>query len=117
MASSFPHKTHVLVVNEPRSYREVIAESVRSLRPDIEVLAAGPEELDDLVSHFPPDIVVCSQALPAVRENAQVWIELYPEHAAHSIVSFHGKPSIVEDIQLSDILDVIDQEDRLAQKS
>ena len=111
------YKTRVLIANEPRSYREVISEAIRRLRPDLDTLTASPEELDDLVSRLLPDVVVCSLASPAVRSRAPVWIELYPKHAAHSIVSFHGQHSVAEDVQLSDILDVVDREYLLAQKS
>lgn len=105
------------MANEPRAYREVIAEAVRELRPGVEVETVEPEDLGDAISSFGPDMVICSSATEAVREGALAWIELYPEFSAHSVANVGGETSTFEEIQLPDILSVIDRTERLLHKN
>ncbi len=42
-----PRKALVLLANELRAYRESLAHAFRQLRPEVEVMTAEPEELDD----------------------------------------------------------------------
>lgn len=107
--------TRLLIANDPRSYREVIAEAIRSLRPRVEILTAEPSELEEQVLSFLPHVVVCSRASPAVRERVPSWVELYPGHATHSFVSVDGRVTKAEDIQLVDLLLVVDRADHLPQ--
>lgn len=105
------------MANEPRAYREVIAEAVRELRPGVEVRTTEPDALDDAVSDFGPDVVICSKATEAVRERATTWLELYPEFGARSVASVDGETVAFEEIQLSDILSVIDRTERILHKN
>jgi hypothetical protein len=50
----WPHKALVLLPNEPRVYRESIDQVFRRLRPNVEVMTAEPEELEDRVLPSPP---------------------------------------------------------------
>jgi hypothetical protein len=98
----------VLVACELRSYREAIAASFRLLRPDVEVFEADGEDLDREVGRISPDLVVCSRLTAWVEDRAPNWVELYSGHGPHSVVSVCGERSMVEEIQLSDLLSVID---------
>jgi hypothetical protein len=117
MAHHASEKTRLLMANEPRAYREVIAEAVRELRPGVEVKTVEPEALDASISTFEPDLVICSSASEAVRKNVLAWIELYPEFSAHSVAQVDGEVSIFEEIQLSDILAVIDRTRQILHKN
>jgi hypothetical protein len=44
----------VLLANELRSYREVIALALRELRPGVEVIDVEPKELDAEAKRFSP---------------------------------------------------------------
>ena len=77
----------VLLANEPRSYRESIAAVFRQLRPGLQVKVVEPEALESSVTRFDPDVAICSRVTGAVMERVPVWVELYPEHAAHSVAS------------------------------
>ena len=103
--------THVLVANELRSYREAIARVMRSMRPEVKVSEAEPEELDREVNRLRPGFVVCSRATDLVRSAVPVWVELYPGCESRSVVSVEGRRRIVEEIQLSDLLKVLDREE------
>ncbi len=107
MADS-PKETRLLMANEPYAYREVITEAVRDLRPDIEVMVVEPPKLDGAVEDFEPDIVICSSATKIVRSKVGIWVELYPELEAQSIVSIGGERSEISGIQLSDLISIVD---------
>lgn len=100
---------HILMANEPRAYRESIAAVLRELRPDVEVTTVEPDGLDGSISRLEPDIVVCNRATGAVREDVPVWVELYPDYASWSVVSFRGVRSTLAEIQLTDLLSIVDQ--------
>lgn len=106
---TYTSETLVLVANEPRSYRQAIAAVIRQLRPRVEVVEMEPDGLDAGVERLSPGLVVCSRATGRVRSNVPVWVELYPDRGARSMVSIAGKRSTVDDIQLSALLSIVDQ--------
>jgi hypothetical protein len=75
------------MANEPRAYREAIAAVIGQLRPEVEVWTVEPAALDGSISRFSPGMVVCSKATDTLKGQVRVWVELYPEHAAHSVAS------------------------------
>jgi hypothetical protein len=94
-------KALVLLANEPRAYRESIAEAFRQLRPNVEVVTAEPEELEDRVLRLTPEMVIFSEATVLVRERVPVWVELYPDYGPRSVVGVGEERSTIEEIQLS----------------
>jgi hypothetical protein len=97
------------LANEPRAYREVIAQALRHLRPDVEVETAQPRDLDSSIRRFVPDMVVCSEATDMVRSSVQVWVELYPGYKSRSVANIAGKYEEYAAIQLSDLLSIVDR--------
>lgn len=108
-------KVRVLMANEPRAYRQVIAETLRSLRPNVEFTVVEPDVLEETVSLVRPHMVICNQAPAAVRERVPIWVELYTGHGARSVVNVRGDSSVIEDMQLSDLLSLVDRTEILAQ--
>ena len=104
----------VLLANEPRAYRESIAEVFRQLRPNAEVITAEPEELEARISGLAPDVVICSEVTDVVRERVPFWVELYPDYGARSVLSVQGRCTTIEEIRLSDLLSIIDLAEREA---
>ena len=104
----------VLLANEPRSYRESIAAVFRQVRPGLEVKVVEPETLESNVARFDPDVTICSRVTGAVRDRVPVWVELYPEHAAHSVASIGGRTTEYAEIQLPDLLSIVDRAEELA---
>ena len=98
----------VLVACEFKSYRQAIAAAFRMLRSDVEVFEVEEEHLNREVIRLGPDLVVCSRLTRWVEVYAPSWVELYPRRGSRSVVSLHGRRSIVEEIQLSDLLHVVD---------
>ena len=107
-------KALILLANEPRAYRESIAQVLGQLRPNVEVITAEPEELEERVLRLAPEMVVFSEAPGLVRERVPVWVELYPEYGGGSVVGLGEERSTIEDIQLSLLLCVVDHAERLA---
>ena len=101
-----PRKALVLLANEPRAYRESIAQVFRQLRPNLEAIT---EELEDRVLRLAPEMVIFSEATGVVRERVPVWVELYPGYGPESVVGVRGERSTVEEMQLSDLLLVVDR--------
>ena len=102
-------KMRVVVANEPRAYREVTAEVLTQLRPEVEFELTDPDGLAEAVTRLHPDMVVCDHATPAVREGVPVWLELYPGGDARSVASVRGERSTIEDVQLADIVGLVDR--------
>ncbi len=101
--------TRVVVANELRSYRQVLARAFGNLRSNVEVSAVEPEDLDGEVKRLRPGFVVCSRATPAVESRVPIWVELYPDHQAHSRVGLRGVTTTVEDMQFDDLLALLDR--------
>jgi hypothetical protein len=99
----------ILVANELRYYREVLADAFLMLRPDIEVRIVAPELLDHELIHLNPDLVVCSRATPTIRSRCSAWVELYPGGDPLAVVCIHGQSSTVHDIELDGLLSIIDR--------
>ena len=51
----------IIVANDPRAYREVIAAAFSGARPEIELITLEAHELDEAIVRLQPDFVVCSQ--------------------------------------------------------
>jgi hypothetical protein len=110
-------KTLVVLANEPRAYRESIAQVFRQLRPNVEVLITEPQQLEERILELSPEMVIYSEATTTpglVRERVPVWVELYPGYGSRSVVGVGEERSTIEHIQLSDLLSVVDHAQRLA---
>lgn len=103
------------MANEPRSYREAIAEAFRALRTNVEVITVEPVELNDSVRRLAPDVVVCSEATDTVRNNVPVWVELYPGYEVRSVISISGRREEYAEIELTDLLSILDRAEGLTQ--
>ncbi len=99
----------VLVINEPRYYREVISSAVRMFRPNIEVITREPELSDEELIRLKPHLVICSSATPAIRAHCFAWVELYPRGEPVAVACIDGLRSTMNEPELADFLTIIDQ--------
>ena len=102
-------KVRVVVANEPRAYREVLAAAVHELRPGLEVQAVEPEELDRIVGRDLPHLVVCSRLSEVVETRAPAWVVLYPDGEARAVISVAGRQTTLAGIGFARILRLIDE--------
>jgi hypothetical protein len=103
-----PREVLVLLANEPRAYRESIAQVFRQLRPNVEVVIAEPDELEDRVLSLAPQMAIFSEATGLVRELVPIWVELYPGYGPRSVIGVGEERSTIEEIELSDLLSIVD---------
>jgi hypothetical protein len=80
------------------------------------VITAEPEELEARILELAPNMVICSEFTSIVRERVPVWVEFYPDYGSSSVVGIEGRRTTFEEIQLSDLLSIVDSEERLAQQ-
>ncbi len=59
-----------------RIYREVMAASLRALRPQLEVATADPTEFEERLESFKPQVVICDGQSFARREWPIAWVDL-----------------------------------------
>jgi hypothetical protein len=103
----------VLVSIEPRSYREALTVALRHLRPRLQVRAAAPEYLEEVVRRFRPHLVVCNEATSPVRANAVSWIEIVIHDGMGATVVVGERERVVEGVTLADLLAAIDETEGL----
>lgn len=104
-----PATMRIIIANEPRSYRTVLAATIQRLRPDIEVITLEPEDLDDGIIWLTPAVVLCSQLTPTVRQQAVSWVLLYPGYETRTVVNVVGQHTAGGDMGLDEVLSVIDR--------
>ena len=103
----------ILVANEPRSYREVIASTLQVLRPHLEVILVEPEDLDRDVVRLAPNLVLCSRLTETVETHALAWVVLYPNRETRAVISIAGQCHTVStDLPFPGLLSVIDEVER-----
>ena len=107
----------VLVANEPRSYREVMAGALRRLRPLVEVVVAEPTDLDHEVLLHAPDLVVCSSLTEAVESGVSCWVVLYPGGDSRVEINLSGECSTSPGIDFEGLLSVFDRAESLRKKT
>ena len=106
MASSAPT---VLLANEPRAYRDVLAMAIERQRPGIAVRVGDPHLLEDEIARWRPNLVVCSETVGAARRRATSWVQLYPNGARFTVTAHGGREQVVPDFSLEDLLALVDR--------
>jgi len=105
----------VLVGNDPRSYREVIAGVFHELRPEAEVHVVDPADLDRAIQQRSPHLVVCSRLTSGVMTGPFAWVLLYPDGARTVTASVGGRRMQSQDMSLEGLLALIDRAGEMAQ--
>jgi hypothetical protein len=104
----------ILVGNEPRCYREVLAATLHALRPHLTVDIVEPEDLDGAVVQRGPQLVLCSRLSEVVETRCLAWVLLYPRGEARVVISVAGRRHTVPDPGVNGLLRVVDQTELLA---
>lgn len=98
-----------MLANEPRSYRQAIANVLRALRPGFEVDETDQASLDGELRRGATHLVICSRVTPAVLVNAPAWVELYTDEGPLTSVAIGRERATVAGIQLEDIIRIVDR--------
>ena len=105
----------ILLANEPRAYREVIAAAFRQLRPQHDVIVVAPDDLDAEVVRLDPQLVLCSRLTPSVQIRPIAWVLLYPVGETQSVICMDGQQTTVPDLEFNRLLEIVDRTEELAQ--
>ncbi|HEV2108134.1 MAG TPA: hypothetical protein VGR16_07715 [Thermomicrobiales bacterium] len=99
----------VLVSNEPRVYREVLAAALQEMRPAAEVEMVDPTALDAEIVSKKPGLVFCSALTDAIRRGASAWVLLYPEGEGRAVLGVGNRERDIANVDFSALLAVVDQ--------
>jgi len=73
-----------------------------------------PDILDYEIKYLKPQVVICEQATPAVREFATCWVEIQQRDPLRVTVNIRGRARITPDISFDELISVIDEAEDLA---
>ncbi len=107
----------IILANEPRTYREVIAAACRCLRPHLEVTIVEPAELDARLRHRGRDerwLVVHSRPSPTVEAWCFAWVRFAPDGEPGAMVGLAGQRTTHPTVGLDDLLAILDEAATLA---
>lgn len=97
------------------AYRDVLVSVVRSLRPHIAVTIAGLRTLESEVKRLNPHLVVSSRPNMVDPGNRAAWYKLAHEPDEPSEVCLNGRRSGSDNPGLEELLEIIDEVERLVQ--
>ena len=98
----------MLVANDPRCYREVMAAILQEMRPKLEVVLGDPDDLVASVKRTVPDLLLCSRP-DTVVETVPSWAILYPDGHGSAVVNIAGDSFVLESADFEDVLDLADR--------
>jgi hypothetical protein len=99
-----------------RVYREVMAASLRAMRPCLEVATAGPTEFEERLESFKPQVVICGgrsfarckwpiawvdlafDSVVPLQRSARIWVDGSCREVLNP--SFEDLISLIEEVEL-----------------
>ena len=110
-------KLRALIANEPRTYREVLADGLRAFRPQVETSTVEPDDLDAEIARLRPHLVVCSRPCVAAQDGTLTWVVLYPREENRAEVFTAGEHATITGVCFSDLLLILDSTELLCRAS
>src|ERR671917_1599956 len=108
----------LVVAIEPRSYRQVIGEAIKALRPHVEVTVLEPGMLGAGVRRLEPELVFADQPDTFGPEGGPTgrtaWVEFRPYEEPPARVRLAGRRWELEAVELSDLLSIVDEAEGLS---
>ncbi len=102
----------VLIAIEPRSYRQVIGQTIQALRPHVEVVVLEPGTLEAGVARLEPDLVFADRPASS-SSGGPAWVEFRPYEEPPARVRLAGRTWELEEVELSDLLSIVDRTEEL----
>jgi len=99
----------ILVGNEPRAYREVIAGALQALRPMVAISMIDPALLEAALAECQPALVLCSRLTAAIQSTARSWVLLYPDGDGRAVATVAGQERDIPGIDFEALLAIVDQ--------
>ncbi len=104
----------ILLANEPRSYREVIAGTLRQLRPQWPIADVEPEVLPAHLGRCARPFVIASRLSELARQRACGWVLLYPDYEDRAVIGLAGEETTVEGLDFDGLLAALDRAEAVA---
>ncbi len=110
-----PMKLRVLIAmeNDHRVYREVIAGCLTVIRPYLEVATVSPEDFQERLESFEPQVVICGGRNFARSEGPLVWMDLAFDSAVplqrQAHIWLDGSCRRMPNPGIEDLISVIDE--------
>ncbi len=99
----------IVLANEPRAYRDVMAAAFRSLRPEMEIVTVEPADLGAYLAQSEPAVVVYSQQGDGLPPRVFAWVLLYPDGENRATVSVAREETSYADMEFDQLLGVLDR--------
>jgi hypothetical protein len=105
----------VLIAIEPRSYRQVIGQTIQALRPHVEVVVLEPSTLGAGVTRLDPDLVFADRPDDACAPTGRpAWVEFRPYEQPPARVCLAGRRRELGEVDLDDLLSLVDEVEELS---
>ena len=99
----------IVLANEPRAYRDVMAAAFRSLRPELEIVTVEPDDLGAYLAEAEPAVVVYSRQGDGLPPRVFAWVLLYPDGENRATVSVAREETSYADMEFDQLLGVLDR--------
>ena len=99
----------IVLANEPRAYRDVMAAAFRNLRPEMEIVTVEPDNLGAYLAESEPAVVVYSRQGDGMPPQVFAWVLLYPDGENRATVSVAREQTSYADMEFDQLLGVLDR--------
>ena len=96
-----------------RAYREMIAASLRILRPDLKVKSSALEVLEEELERFDPEVVICGGHEDVEAHRRPAWIELSLDPTHPTKISVGGRSLVRINPGVKALIEIIDEVEQL----
>ncbi|HET8522394.1 MAG TPA: hypothetical protein VFL82_04115 [Thermomicrobiales bacterium] len=103
----------IIIANEPRFYREVIAAGLKLLRAHIEITVVDPADIIASVAQLQPQLLVCSELTDSLAAASPTWILLPIDDRDPVVFNVGGERTTSGSIEFQDLLSAIDLAEQL----
>ena len=107
LCDGMPPHVDILIGHAVPLYQEVLAATLRALRPHLVVRLAAPEELVRMACRLRPALVISSLIGYAPARCATSWAILYPDDRDEMIVRTAGSTRTIPHASISTLLDLL----------
>lgn len=105
----------VALEDEYPAYREVLAASVKSMRPGAQVATTLPAPIEEEAVRFDPQVIICGSSSAADPGNVTTWIGLSAYPSLPTVVRLGECRFEQIDLTLDALLAIVDETGRLAE--
>ena len=103
----------VLVALNPQMYRQTIKFFLAERRPHLDVKSADPADLEQELSGFRPDLLICHEPIPAMRKRVLSQVEILYSDGLDALVRVQDRESRINNMGVQELLCAVDETAKL----